>query len=153
RLNAFLQEHLTGIATVQAFNQEARTARRFDDVNREHRDVNLQSIFYYAAFYPIIEILASISAALLIWYGSGWVESGTVSLGVLVAFLQYSRRFFQPISDLSEKFNLLQAALAASERVFGVLDSEPALLPPAQPKRPAEPRGHVRSEERRVGQE
>src|SRR5690606_5741412 len=70
RLNAFLQEHLTGIATVQAFNQEARTARRFDDVNREHRDVNLQSIFYYASFYPIIEILASISAALLIWYGS-----------------------------------------------------------------------------------
>lgn len=143
RLNAFLQEHLTGISTVQVFNQEARTAGRFDDINREHRDVNIRSIFYYASFYPIIEVLASVSAALIIWFGSGWAESGTVSLGVLVAFLQYSRRFFQPISDLSEKFNLLQAALAASERVFGVLDSEPALLPPAQPKRPAEPRGHV----------
>ena len=143
RLNAFLQEHLTGISTVQVFNQEVRTAGRFDDINREHRDVNIRSIFYYASFYPIIEVLASVSAALIIWFGSGWAESGTVSLGVLVAFLQYSRRFFQPISDLSEKFNLLQAALAASERVFGVLDSEPALLPPAQPKRPAEPRGHV----------
>src|SRR5690606_36317637 len=143
RLNAFLQEHLTGISTVQVFNQEARMAGRFDDINREHRDVNIRSIFYYASFYPIIEVLAWVSAALIIWFGSGWAESGTVSLGVLVAFLQYSRRFFQPISDLSEKFNLLQAALAASERVFGVLDSEPALLPPAEPKRPDEPRGHV----------
>jgi ATP-binding cassette subfamily B multidrug efflux pump len=143
RLNAFLQEHLTGISTVQVFNQEDRAARRFDDINREHRDVNIRSIFYYASFYPIIEILASVSAALIIWFGSGWAESGTVSLGVLVAFLQYSRRFFQPISDLSEKFNLLQAALAASERVFGVLDATPALLPPATPRRPAEPRGHV----------
>ena len=144
RLNAFLQEHLTGMATVQAFNQEARTEARFERINREHRDVNIRSIVYYASFYPIIELLASVSAALIIWFGSGWAQDGTVSLGVLVAFLQYSRRFFQPISDLSEKFNILQAALAASERVFGVLDARPAVLPPATPRRPATARGHIR---------
>lgn len=144
RLNAFLQEHLTGMATVQAFNQEARTEARFERINREHRDVNIRSIVYYASFYPIIELLASVSATLIIWFGSGWAQDGTVSLGVLVAFLQYSRRFFQPISDLSEKFNILQAALAASERVFGVLDARPAVLPPATPRRPATARGHIR---------
>jgi ATP-binding cassette subfamily B protein len=143
RLNAFLQEHLTGMATVQAFNQEERTARRFEAINREHRDVNVRSIVYYAAFYPIVEVLAALSAALIIWFGSGWAQDGTVSLGVLVAFLQYSRRFFQPISDLSEKFNILQAAMAASERVFGVLDTPPAVAPPAVPRRPEAARGHI----------
>ncbi len=143
RLNAFLQEHLTGIATVQAFNQEARTAARFERINREHRDVNIRSIVYYAAFYPIVELLAATSGALIIWFGSGWAQDGTVSLGVLVAFLQYSRRFFQPVSDLSEKFNILQAALAASERVFGVLDTEPALLPAATPRQPESVRGRI----------
>jgi ATP-binding cassette subfamily B multidrug efflux pump len=143
RLNAFLQEHLTGMATVQAFNQEPRTAVRFGDINREHREANVRSIFYYAAFYPIVEVLAAASGAMIIWFGSGWAQEGTVSLGVLVAFLQYSRRFFQPIADLSEKFNILQAALAASERVFGVLDTTPALQPPSDIRRPAEARGHI----------
>jgi ATP-binding cassette, subfamily B, multidrug efflux pump len=143
KLNAFLQEHLTGMSTVQAFNQEPRTARRFEVINRDHRDANVRSIVYYAAFYPMVEILAAVSGALIIWFGSGWAQDGTVSLGVLVAFLQYSRRFFQPISDLSEKFNLLQAALAASERVFGVLDTVPALVPPAAPRRPDVPQGHI----------
>lgn len=143
RLNAFLQEHLTGIATVQAFNQEARTATRFERINRDHRDANVRSILYYAAFYPIVELLAAASGALIIWFGSGWAQDGTVSLGVLVAFLQYSRRFFQPVSDLSEKFNILQAALAASERVFGVLDTEPALLPAATPRQPENARGRI----------
>jgi ATP-binding cassette subfamily B multidrug efflux pump len=143
RLNAFLQEHLTGIATVQAFNQERRTAGRFEGINREHREANVRSIFYYAAFYPIVEVLAAASGAMIIWFGSGWAQEGTVSLGVLVAFLQYSRRFFQPIADLSEKFNLLQAALAASERVFGVLDTTPALRPPAEATRPVAARGHI----------
>jgi ATP-binding cassette subfamily B multidrug efflux pump len=143
RLNAFLQEHLTGIATVQAFNQEPRTAGRFEGINREHREANVRSIFYYATFYPIVEVLAATSGALIIWFGSGWVREGTVSLGVLVAFLQYSRRFFQPIADLSEKFNILQAALAAAERVFGVLDTTPALLPPSDVRRPVAERGHI----------
>jgi ATP-binding cassette, subfamily B, multidrug efflux pump len=143
RLNAFLQEHLTGMATVQTFNQEPRTAARFEGINREHREANVRSIFYYATFYPIVEVLAAASGALIIWFGSGWVREGTVSLGVLVAFLQYSRRFFQPIADLSEKFNILQAALAAAERVFGVLDTTPALLPPPGVRRPVAERGHI----------
>ncbi|HET9369150.1 MAG TPA: ABC transporter ATP-binding protein [Vicinamibacterales bacterium] len=137
RVNAFLQEHLTGMSVVQLFNQEGRTFRRFDAVNREHRDANLAAIFYYAVFYPMIEILAAISGALIIWIGGGWALEGTVSLGVLVAFLQYSRRYFQPISDLSEKFNIMQAAMAASERIFTLLDTPVTILPPAEPKRPA----------------
>jgi ATP-binding cassette subfamily B protein len=130
RLNAFLQEHLTGMGTVQLFDQQAHSFRQFDTINRDHRDVNIASIFYYAVFYPIIEILASLSGALIIWIGGGWAIDGAVTLGVLVAFLQYSRRFFQPISDLSEKFNILQAAMAASERIFGLLDT-PVEMPTA----------------------
>jgi ATP-binding cassette subfamily B protein len=143
RLNAFLQEHLTGMSVVQVFNQEERTSRRFEAINREHRDVNIASIFYYALFYPLIELLAAISGALIIWYGTGWAEQGTLTIGVLVAFLQYSRRFFQPISDLSEKFNILQAAMAASERIFGVLDTEPSLVPPREPVVPHDARGRI----------
>ena len=124
RLNAFLQEHLTGMGTVQLFDQQAHSFRQFDTINRDHRDVNIASIFYYALFYPIIETLAALSGALIIVIGGGWAIEGRVSLGVLVAFLQYSRRFFQPISDLSEKFNILQAAMAASERIFGLLDTK-----------------------------
>ena len=123
KINAFLQEHLTGMSTVQLFRQEPRAFARFDGINRDHRDANIQSIFYYALFYPMIESLAALSGALIIWIGGSWAQSGVVSLGVLVAFLQYSRRFFQPISDLSEKFNILQAAMAASERIFAVLDT------------------------------
>jgi ATP-binding cassette subfamily B protein len=124
RLSAFLQEHLTGMGTVQLFDQQAHSLRQFDAINRSHRDVNIEAIFYYALFYPIIETLAALSGALIIWIGGGWAIDGTVSLGVLVAFLQYSRRFFQPISDLSEKFNILQAAMAASERIFGLIDTK-----------------------------
>jgi ATP-binding cassette subfamily B protein len=135
RLNAFLQEHITGIATVQLFRQEGRTYRAFQGLNASHRDANVASIFYYAVFYPVIEILAALSGALIIWIGGGWALEGTVSLGVLVAFLQYSRRFFQPISDLSEKFNILQAAMAASERIFGLLDTPVVIESPAGPRR------------------
>ncbi|MBP8272964.1 MAG: ABC transporter ATP-binding protein [Acidobacteria bacterium] len=130
RVNAFLQEHLTGMSTVQLFGQERRTFERFDAINAEHRDVNIRSIFYYAVFYPMIETMAALSGALIIWIGGGWQQEGLVSLGVLVAFLQYSRRFFQPISDLSEKFNILQAAMAASERIFTVLDTPPTITKP-----------------------
>jgi len=124
RLNAFLQEHITGMATVQLFVQEDRTFGRFDEINRTHRDVNVASIFFYAVFYPAIEVMAALSAALIIWVGGGWALSHVVTIGVLVAFLQYSRRFFQPISDLSEKFNIFQAAMAASERIFALMDTE-----------------------------
>ena len=131
RLNAFMQEHLTGMGTVQLFSQQARSYNQFEAINREHRDVNITSIFYYALFYPIIEVLAALSGALIILIGGGWAIDGAVSLGTLVAFLQYSRRFFQPISDLSEKFNILQAAMAASERIFGLLDTPVEMPTPA----------------------
>jgi len=142
RVNAFLQEHITGMSTVQLFRQEARTAAGFDDINAAHRDANVASIFYYAVFYPVIELLAALSMAFLIWFGGVRALEGTVSLGVLVAFLQYARRFFQPISDLSEKFNILQAAMAASERIFGLLDTPVAIASAPQAALPA-PRSSV----------
>jgi ATP-binding cassette subfamily B protein len=123
RINAYLQEHITGMATVQLFRQERRSFGRFEDVNRRHRDANIDSIFYYAVFYPAIEVVGALASALIIWYGGGWTMEGTLTLGSLVAFLQYSQRFFRPISDMSEKFNVLQAAMASSERIFSLLDT------------------------------
>ena len=144
RLNAFLQEHITGISTVQLFAEEPRTFQKFDAINARHRDVNIASIFFYAVFYPAIEILAALSGALIIWIGGWWSQEGIVSVGVLVAFLQYSRRFFQPISDLSEKFNILQAAMVASERIFTLLDTPADIMTPAKPtRRPALARGRI----------
>ena len=124
RINAFLQEHITGMSTVQLFRREARTFERFDDINRRHRDANIDSILYYAVFYPAIEIIGAIAAALIIWFGGGWTLQNTLTIGSLVAFLLYSSRFFRPISDMSEKFNVLQAAMASSERIFKLLDTE-----------------------------
>jgi ATP-binding cassette subfamily B protein len=123
RINAFLQEHITGISTVQLFRQERRTFVRFEEINRTHRDANVQSIFYYSVFYPAIEAIGALASALIIWFGGGWTLEGTLTLGSLVAFLQYSQRFFRPISDMSEKFNVLQAAMASSERIFKLLDT------------------------------
>ena len=131
RINAFLQEHITGMSTVQLFRQEARTFERFDAVNTSHRDANVQSIFYYAVFYPAIEVIGALAAALIIWFGGGWTMQGTLTLGSLVAFLQYSQRFFRPISDMSEKFNVLQAAMASSERIFKLLDTDVRIESPA----------------------
>jgi ATP-binding cassette subfamily B multidrug efflux pump len=124
RINAFLQEHITGMATVQLFRRERRSDARFDEINRTHRDANVDSIFYYAVFYPAIEIIGALASALLIWFGGIWTMEGTLSLGSLVAFLLYSQRFFRPISDMSEKFNVLQAAMASSERIFKLLDTD-----------------------------
>jgi ATP-binding cassette, subfamily B, multidrug efflux pump len=123
RINAFLQEHITGMATVQLFRRERRSFARFDEINRAHRDANVESIFYYAVFYPAIEVIGAVASALIIWFGGGWTMEGTLTLGSLVAFLQYSQRFFRPISDMSEKFNVLQAAMASSERIFKLLDT------------------------------
>lgn len=122
-INAFLQEHISGMSTVQLFNREESEAKKFDSLNAKHRDANIDSIFYYAVFYPVIELIETIGVALIVWYGGGKVLQGTLSLGALVAFFQYSQRFYQPISDLSEKYNILQAAMAASERVFKLLDT------------------------------
>jgi ATP-binding cassette, subfamily B, multidrug efflux pump len=122
RINAFLQENITGMSTVQLFRREAMNFARFDDINAQHRDANIDSIFYYAVFYPAIEIVGAMAASLIIWYGGLQVMAGTLTIGALVAFLQYSSRFFRPISDMSEKFNVLQSAMASSERIFKLID-------------------------------
>jgi len=124
RINAYLQERITGMATVQLFRREARDFEEFDRIDRTYRDANVQSIFFYAVFYPAIELVSALAAALIIWVGGGWVMAGALTLGSLVASLQYSSRFFRPISDMSEKFNILQGAMASSERIFQLLDTE-----------------------------
>jgi ATP-binding cassette subfamily B protein len=132
RINAFLQEHITGMATVQLFRREPRAFAEFDAINEEHRRANIQSIFYYAVFYPSIEITGAIAAAMTIWWGGRWVLQGSLTLGSLVAFLLYSQRFFRPISDMSDKFNILQAAMASSERIFKLLDEPVSIANPAR---------------------
>ncbi len=122
-INAFLQEHISGMSTVQLFNREEKEAEKFEGLNARHRDANIDSIFYYAVFYPAIELIETIGLALIVWYGGGKVIQGTLSVGALIAFFQYSQRFYQPISDLSEKYNILQAAMAASERIFKLIDT------------------------------
>ncbi len=146
RINAFLQENLSGMAVVQLFRREQRNREAFALVNRKHADANLQAIFYYAVFYPAIELLASLATALILIKGGGLVLGGSLSLGVLVAFIQYSERFWRPISDLSEKFNVLQSAMAASERIFGLLDTPVLVSTPASAWRPAAVAGRVQFE-------
>jgi len=127
RINAFLNEHINGMSTVQLFRREVFNFGRFDGINRQHRDANIEQIFFYAVFLPAVEFVAAIASALILWYGGGFVLSGSLSLGTLVAFLLYSGRFFRPISDMSEKFNTLQAAMASSERIFQLLDHPVAI--------------------------
>jgi ATP-binding cassette subfamily B multidrug efflux pump len=144
RINAFLQENITGMSTVQLFRREALNFARFDEIDAKHRDANLESIFYYAVFYPAIEAVSSLASALIIWYGGGRVLQNALTLGALVAFLQYSQRFFRPISDMSDKFNILQAAMASAERIFKLLDEPVAVQPPIRPvARPAPAAGHI----------
>ncbi len=131
RINAYLQERITCMSTVQLFRREARDFAAFDDIDRAHRDANVQSIFYYAVFYPAVELVSALAAALIIWYGGGRVMADALTLGSLVAFLQYAQRFFRPISDMSEKFNVLQGAMASSERIFALLDTPVEVTSPA----------------------
>ncbi len=148
RINAFLQEHLSGMRVVQLFGRESRAAARFDAVNREHLDAHLASITVYAVFFPVIELLTSIAIASLLVYGGGRVFGHTLTVGVLAAFLQLLRRFFRPLQDLSEKFNILQSAMASSERVFALLDEPETVLDPVVPRRLALPvRGEVAFED------
>ena len=147
RINAFLQESITGMATVQLFRAEGRQLARFDGINDGLRNAHLASIFYYATFYPAVELLGAVATALLLWYGGGRTLQGAVELGALVAFIQYAQRFFRPISDLSEKFNILQSAMASSERIFDLLDTpvEIRSAPGAEHRAPAGG-GHLRFE-------
>jgi len=130
RLNAFMQEHISGMAVIQLFSQERKILNDFDDVNSSLRQAYLKTVFYYAIFFPVVEVIGAVSLGLIIWYGGGGVLAGSISFGVLVAFIQYAEMFYHPIRDLSEKYNILQSAMASSERIFGLLDTKPSILPP-----------------------
>ena len=147
RLNAFMQESLVGMSVVQLFRREARQQQGFDRINRDHADANLRQIFFYAVFYPAIDLLAAAAVAAILLYGGGRVLAGTLTVGALVAFIQYSERFWRPIADLSEKFNILQAAMASSERIFTLLDTPVAVTAPAVPARLPAVRGRVAFED------
>jgi ATP-binding cassette subfamily B protein len=133
RLNSYMQEHVTGMNIVQIFRKEKDELKDFSKINSDHRDANIKSIFYYAIFYPSVELLSSIAIALMIWYGGGEIINGTLTLGVLFAFIQYTEMFFRPIRDLSEKYNILQTSMASSERIFKLLDNKTFIRNPVNP--------------------
>ncbi len=141
RINAFLQEHVTGMPVVQLFNRQARAYRAFLEINDEHRKANVKAISYYAVFYPGVELITVLGLGVILWYGGGQVLAGLVSIGALIAFLQYAQRFYQPLADLSEKYNILQGAMASSERIFRVLDTPVEIATPSAPYRPETVRG------------
>jgi len=134
RINAYLQEHVTGMVVLQLFNRERRAYRSFDRVNAQHMDAFKDAIMAYALYYPVVEILSSVAIAMVIYFGGFGVLRGAVTIGVLTAFMQYAQRFFRPIQDLSDKYNILQAAMASSERVFKLLDTPVDITSPAQPR-------------------
>ena len=133
RINAFLQEHLQGLDVLKFFNAETKEWRKFDRANHDHYTAHVQNLFYYAVFFPVVEIIGAVAVALILWYGGGGILAGTVTFGVVVAFIQYADRFYQPVRDLSEKYNVFQAAMVSSERIFELLDTNPAVVEPARP--------------------
>ena len=135
KVNAFLQENISGMLVVQLFNRERRKFEEFDDLNADYLQANIAALRVFAYFFPVVSFLSTLATALLIWYGSGEVLAGVVTLGVLVAFIQYSDRAFQPIRDLADKYNIMQAAMAAAERVFMLVDEQPTITDPADPRR------------------
>src|SRR5580700_9038217 len=134
RINSFTQEHISGMAVVQLFNREERAFTDFEVVNRQHMIAFKDTIFAYALYYPAVEILSAVAIALVIWRGGFGVLSGTVTVGMLASFNMYSQRFWRPIQDLSDKYNILQAAMAACERIFKLLDTAPEIVSPANPR-------------------
>jgi len=136
RINAHLQEHLTGMSVVQLFNREDKSFAEFEKVNREHKQAFLDSVFAHSLFYPAVEVFSSGAIALILWYGGQRVLGETLTIGILVAFIQYAQRFFRPIQDLSEKYNILQSAMASSERIFSLLDTPAEVESPERPVNP-----------------
>ena len=160
RINAYLQEHVSGMVVLQLFNRERKAYKRFAEINRVHMDAYKDAILAYSVYYPVVEILSAVAIACVIWFGGGDVMhhisadtveltrsphlgirivTGFATLGVLVSFIQYAQRFFRPIMDFSEKYNILQAAMAASERIFKLLDTPPQVVSPAETKTPTGP--------------
>ncbi|HEX8143698.1 MAG TPA: ABC transporter ATP-binding protein [Pyrinomonadaceae bacterium] len=151
RINAFLQEHISGAQTVQIFNAETKSREQFHRINDDHRNANIETIFYYAVFFPLVDLIGAVGVALIIWYG-GWrvmqnsPEQTVLSLGALVAFIQYSQQLFQPIRDISDKYNVLQAAVVASHRIFKALDLPIAIRTPESPKKKGRAEGRIEFE-------
>src|SRR5213594_589148 len=139
RINAYLQEHVSGMMVLQLFNREQRAFDKFSDVNEVHMEAFKDAIMAHAVYYPVVEILSSIAIACVIWFGGNDVIRGASTIGILAAFIQYAQRFFRPIQDLSEKYNILQSAMAASERVFKLLDTPVEITSPAVTKKPQGP--------------
>ncbi|HEX7176959.1 MAG TPA: ABC transporter ATP-binding protein [Pyrinomonadaceae bacterium] len=150
RINAFLQEHLSGAAVVQLFNRERKSFTQFHDVNDDHRRAHIETIFYYSVFFPLVDLIGALGVALIIWYG-GWRVMGAstspgeqaLTIGALVAFIQYSQQLFQPIRDISDKYNVLQSAIVASHRIFKTLDLPVAVTTPNAPKKTGRAQGRV----------
>jgi len=148
RINAFLQEHFAGAQTVQIFNAEAKSLNTFDRINNDYRRANIDTIFYYALFFPLVDLIGAIGIALIIWYGGYRVMQNTpehtvLTLGALVAFIQYSQALFQPIRDISDKYNVLQAAVVASHRIFRTLDLPIAIVAPEKPLKATRAQGRI----------
>lgn len=147
RLNSFVQEHINGMVVVQLFNREEKEKERFESINNDHRKAHLDTIFYFSIFWPVVEVLASIAMALVVWYGGARALMDQLTFGVLLAFIQYVRQFFNPIRGLSEKYNTLQSALASSERIFDVLDTEKVVTDPENPVDQPTVKGHIEFKE------
>jgi ATP-binding cassette subfamily B protein len=133
KLNSYIQEHLTGISIVQLFAKEKRTVNEFEDINRQHTEEHKRSIFYYSVFFPVVELLGAIAVGLIIWFGGGQVIQGMIQVGVLISFIQFTEMFFRPLRALSEKYNILQSAMASSERIFDLLDKKTTIKDPSEP--------------------
>ncbi len=147
RLNVHLQESLVGVRWLQLFRAEAENRRLFRRISRAHLNAQLRSVRFESLFSALVEMLGSLAVASLLWFGSGGIRTGAISFGTLVAFLQYVQRFYTPLRDLSARTAVLQSAMAASERIFGLLDTEPEVRAPASPRRPAPARGEIEFED------
>jgi ATP-binding cassette subfamily B protein len=149
KLNAFLQEHISGAQTVQLFNAEAKAQRNFHDINDDYRDANIETIYYYSIFYPMVDFIGAVGIALVIWFGGYQILMGIsangslLTIGIVVAFVQFSNALFQPIRDLSDKFNVLQAAIVASHRIFLLLDLPVQIQTPKVPKKTGKASGKI----------
>ncbi|MCM3871372.1 MAG: ABC transporter ATP-binding protein/permease [Pyrinomonadaceae bacterium] len=143
RINAFLQEHFAGAQTVQIFNAETRSVQKFNVINDDYRNANIDTIFFYAVFFPLVDFIGAVGIALVIWYGGYRVMHGALTLGALVAFIQYSGFLFQPIRDISDKYNVLQAAVVASHRIFKTLDLPIAIETPEKAVKSGRARGYI----------
>lgn len=143
RINAFFQEHITGMSVVQIFNREERELKVFNKINDDHRVANIETIFYYAVFYPAIGWISALGTALIVWYGGLQVLATTLTLGALVFFIQATQRFYEPIQDISEKYNVLQAAMAAADRIFSILDTPITIDSPENAQKLTEIRGAI----------